>query len=39
MTLLRGQREQLIAQLDAAHQDLHRALSGLLPPSEPPPSD
>ena len=39
MTLLRGQREQLIARLDAAHQDLHRALSGLLPPSEPTPSD
>ena len=39
MTLLRGQREQLIARLDAAHQDLHRALSGLLPPSEPTSSD
>ena len=39
MTLLRGQREQLIARLDAAHQDLHHALSGLLPPSEPTPSD
>lgn len=38
-TLLREQREQLIAQLDAAHQDLHRALNRLLPPSEPTPSD
>ena len=35
MALLRGQREQLITQLNAAHQELHRVVSGLVPPSEP----
>ena len=35
IALLRGQREQLITQLNAAHQELQRALSGLVPLSEP----
>src|SRR5690242_1418994 len=39
MTLLGRQREQLVTRLTAAHQELHHTLSGLLPPSEPAPSD
>jgi molybdopterin-guanine dinucleotide biosynthesis protein len=39
MALLHGQREQLITRLNTADQELHRALSGLLSPSEPTPSD
>jgi len=35
IALLRGQREQLITQLHAAHQELHRTLNGLVPPSQP----
>ncbi len=39
MALLHGQREQLITRLNTADQELHRALSGLVSPSEPTPSD
>jgi hypothetical protein len=39
MALLHGQHEQLITRLNTAHQELHRALSGLVSPSEPIPSD
>ena len=35
ITLLRGHREQLITQLNAAHQELQRVVSGLVPLSEP----
>ena len=37
--LLRGHREQLITQLNAAHQELQRVVSGLVPLSEPTPSE
>jgi hypothetical protein len=35
ITLLRGHREQLITQLNAAHHELQRVVSGLVPLSEP----
>jgi hypothetical protein len=35
IVLLRGHREQLITQLNAAHQELQRVVSGLVPLSEP----
>ena len=35
IALLRGHREQLITQLNAAHQELQRVVSGLVPLSEP----
>ena len=39
IVLLRGHREQLITQLNAAHQELQRVVSGLVPLSEPTPSE
>jgi hypothetical protein len=39
ITLLRGHREQLISQLNAAHHELQRVVSGLVPLSEPARSD
>ena len=35
VTLLREHREQLITQLNAAHQELQRVVSGLVPLPEP----